>query len=62
MLRKSGTRRAIALIGILLGLFFAGGVVWSVLTGQAEWWSLLLLLPVLVILFRLYAFWSRQRR
>lgn len=61
MLKNPRSRGLIAILGILLGLFFTAGVVWSVLTGQAEWWSLILVLPALVIVLRLFTFWSRQR-
>lgn len=60
MLKDPGRRRAIAAIGIVLGVLYALGVVWSVLSGQAEWWSMVLLLPAALIVIRLYALWIRR--
>lgn len=50
MLRDPGARRTIALIGIGLGAIGIVGVLWAVLFGDAEWWSLVILIPVLAVM------------
>lgn len=50
MLRDPGARRTIALIGIGLGVVGIVGVLWAVLLGDAEWWSLIILIPVLAVM------------
>lgn len=60
MFKDPGTRRAVAIVGIALGGIFTAGVLWSVLSGQSEWWSIFLLLPVLLIVYRLYSRWIRR--
>lgn len=54
MFRDPGTRRKLALLGIILGFIGIIGVLWAVLLGDAEWWSLIILLPALAIMRRLF--------
>jgi hypothetical protein len=54
MFRDRGTRRTLAVIGIGLGFIGTIGVLWAVLLGDAEWWSLVILIPVVAVMRRLY--------
>jgi hypothetical protein len=54
MFRDRGTRRTLAVIGIGLGFVGTIGVLWAVLLGDAEWWSLVILIPVFAVMRRLY--------
>ncbi len=59
MFRSPQTRKQLAILGIVLGLVFAAGVVWSVMTGETPWWSLILLLPAVAIMSKLYVLLQR---
>jgi Na+-transporting NADH:ubiquinone oxidoreductase subunit NqrB len=55
MLKDPAVRRALAVLGIILGLVGSISVLWSVATGQVEWWALIILIPVIAVLRRLKA-------
>ncbi len=55
MLKDPAVRRALAIIGIILGLIGSISVLWSVATGQVEWWALIILVPVIAVMRRLKA-------
>jgi hypothetical protein len=55
MLRDPSIRRKLAILGILLACVGIIGVVLAVVSGDAEWWTLIILGPVIAVLRRLIA-------
>ena len=53
MFRNPETRRKLAILAITLGVVFIIGVLWSVVSGETEWWTLILILPAAAIMRRL---------
>jgi hypothetical protein len=53
MLQNPETRRKLAVLAMFLGVVFIISVIWSVLTGATEWWTLILILPAAVIMRRM---------
>jgi Na+-transporting NADH:ubiquinone oxidoreductase subunit NqrB len=60
MSNRQSLRITLAIFGLILGFLFVAGVLRSVLTGETEWWSAIILLPVLLIMYRLYERWVKQ--
>ncbi len=50
MLNDPGVRRKLAVIGLVLGSIGVASVLWAVFFGDAEWWTLIVLLPVLAVM------------
>lgn len=61
MFRRRETRRKLAVFGLILGAVFMIGVVGSIIRGDTEWWSAVLLLPTALIMFRLYLLLESSR-
>jgi 1,4-dihydroxy-2-naphthoate octaprenyltransferase len=53
MLRDPRTRRLIAGFGLILGTIASFAVVLPVIFGDAEWWTLLVLIPVFAVMRKL---------
>jgi 1,4-dihydroxy-2-naphthoate octaprenyltransferase len=53
MLRDPGTRRLVAGFGLILGTIASFAVVLPVIFGDADWWTLLVLLPVFAVMRKL---------
>jgi CDP-diglyceride synthetase len=53
MFKDPETRRKLAIFGIMLACVGIIGVIWAVLSGDAEWWTLIILLPVIAVIRRL---------
>jgi uncharacterized membrane protein YbaN (DUF454 family) len=53
MFRDPATRRKLAILGIMLACVGIIGVIWAVLSGDAEWWTLIILIPVIAVMRRL---------
>jgi membrane protein implicated in regulation of membrane protease activity len=59
---RTETLRLLAVIGLGLGGMFVAGALFSVLTGDADWFAAIVILPVVLIMYRLYARWIRPVR
>jgi uncharacterized membrane protein len=59
MSTRQSLRITLAAFGLILGLLFVAGVLRSVATGETEWWSAIILLPVLYIMYLLYQRWIK---
>jgi 1,4-dihydroxy-2-naphthoate octaprenyltransferase len=53
MLRDPGTRRLIAGFGLILGTIASFVVALPVIFGDAEWWTLIVLVPVFAVMRKL---------
>jgi hypothetical protein len=54
---RPGTRRTLAISGLVLGALFIVAALWSVLAGDTDWWAVIIVLPVVWIMYRLYNRW-----
>jgi hypothetical protein len=59
MPERYGWRITLATFGLILGFLFIAGVLRSILTDEAEWWSAIIILPILFIIYRLYTRWLK---
>jgi hypothetical protein len=58
---KPGTRRTLAIFGLVLGALFIVAALWSVLAGDTDWWAAIIVLPALWIMYRIYSRWLQPR-
>jgi hypothetical protein len=55
-----GVRIIAAIVGLVLGVLFIANVYREVFFGDASWWTLLLIIPALFIMMRLYNRWIKS--